>query len=120
MAARFSFTAGGVLARSLGAAMLAAGAAALPAQAQDGFRWVAEPRFEDAGAAFGGVVPLREGERWGLMGADGAWAAQPMFEAVGRSGGERIAVRLAGKWGVADAAGRLVVPPLYDEIGTPS
>ncbi|MCO5159131.1 MAG: WG repeat-containing protein [Aquamicrobium sp.] len=109
-----------MLARSLGAAMLAAGAAILPAQAQDGFRWVAEPRFEDAGAAFGGVVPLREGERWGLMGADGAWAAQPMFEAVGRSGGERIAVRLAGKWGVADAAGRLVVPPLYDEIGTPS
>lgn len=65
-------------------------------------------------------MPLREGERWGLMGADGAWAAQPMFEAVGRSGGERIAVRLAGKWGVADTAGRLVVPPLYDEIGTPS
>lgn len=120
MAARFSFAAGGLPARSLAAAMLAACAAVPPAGAQDGFRWVTEPRFEDAGAAFGGVVPLREGERWGLMGADGAWAAQPMFEAVGRSGGERIAVRLAGKWGVADTAGRLVVPPLYDEIGTPS
>lgn len=120
MTARSSFTAGGFGARFLGAALLAAGAAVPIAQAQEGFRWVAEPRFEDAGAAFGGVVPLREGELWGLMGADGAWAAAPMFEAVGRSGGERIAVRLAGKWGVADTAGRLVVPPLYDEIGTPS
>lgn len=101
------------------AAALAAFAAALPAHAQDGFRWVAEPRFEDAGAPFGGVVPLREGERWGLMGADGAWAAAPAYEAVGGSGADRIAVRLGGKWGVADTAGRLVVPPLYDEVGRP-
>lgn len=34
---------------------------ALPALAQDGFRWVVDPLFEDAGASQDGAVPLLQG-----------------------------------------------------------
>lgn len=93
---------------------------AWPALGQDGYRWVAEPRFTSAGAAHRGVVPLQEGTLWGLMGADGAWVAPPQFDAVGGAGIGRFAVQSGGKWGVVDLAGQPVLPFEFDAVGTPA
>lgn len=48
-------------------------------QAQSGFRWLVEPAYDDAGAAFDGVVPLLSDGRWGLMGSDGSWRVAPRY-----------------------------------------
>lgn len=87
-------------------------------RAQD-VRWLVEPRFADAGAGFEGVIPLFDGERWGLMGADGRWVRAPEFEALGRSLGARIAARKNGRWGAVDATGADYLPFAYDELGPP-
>ena len=93
---------------------------AMPALAETGFRWVVEPRFEDAGSAHRGVVPTKEGGLWGLVGADGGWIVPPTFEAMGGAGEGRFAVRIAGKWGVVDRAGQVVIAPEFEAIGTPA
>jgi len=92
----------------------------LAAAAQDGFRWVVEPRFADAGVAHQGVVPLFDGQAWGLMGRDGQWVLAPQFEAVGGAGQGRFAVQRGGLWGAVDIAGREVLPFEFQAIGTPS
>ncbi len=91
---------------------------ATPAQVEDSFHWVMQPAFQDAGPAYQGVVPLRQGDLWGLMGADGRWIWSPQFEAVGGPGLGRFPVRKAGKWGVVDLQGQIVVPFEMDSIGT--
>jgi len=93
---------------------------ALPAQAQDAFRWVVEPSFQDAGAAHQGVVPLKQGDLWGLMGRDGAWVWEPQFQAVGDAGMGRFPVRQNGRWGSVDVLGQVTTPFEFDAIGTPS
>lgn len=90
-----------------------------PAFADNAFRWVTEPAFEDAGSAHRGVVPLFQDGLWGLMGADGRWRAPPSFEAVGAAGDGRFAVQKGGKWGAVDLNGQLVIPLDFDAIGTP-
>ena len=92
---------------------------ALPAVAQEGFRWVAQPGFEDAGAAMDGVVPLRQDGLWGLMGPQGAWVVPPRFEAMGAQAEGLFAAQAQGLWGVIDAAGREVLPFAYQAIGRP-
>ena len=91
---------------------------ASPAQAEDAFRWVAQPMFQDAGSAHQGVVPLLQGDLWGLMAADGQWVAPPQFQAVGAPGLGRFPVKANGKWGVVDLTGQIVVPFELDAIGT--
>ncbi len=90
-----------------------------PARAQDGFRWIADPLFEDAGAAQDGVVPLRQGGLWGLAGRDGSWRVSPQFDAMGAQAGGRFVAQLQGRWGVVDADGAVVVPFAHDAIGKP-
>jgi len=90
------------------------------AAAQDAFTWVVEPAFQDAGSAHQGVVPLRQGAQWGLMGRDGQWVWAPQFQAVGDAGAGRFAVRKAGKWGLVDISGHQVAGFEFDAIGTPS
>ena len=63
------------------------------------------------------IVPLQEGDLWGLMGPDGQWIAPPQFEAVGGPGQGRFPVRTAGKWGVVDLQGQIVVSFQMDNIG---
>jgi WD40 repeat protein len=91
---------------------------ATPAAAEDAFRWVAEPAFQDAGSAHQGVVPLLQGDVWGLMGANGQWVWPPQFDAVGAPGLGRFPVKKAGKWGVVDLNGKIVVSFDLDSIGT--
>lgn len=82
----------------------------VPAHAEDAFRWVVQPAFQDAGSAHQGVVPLKQGDLWGLMGADGQWAVPPQFQAVGDPGLGRFPVQLNGKWGVIDLTGQVMTP----------
>ncbi|GAB1481000.1 hypothetical protein MASR2M74_35830 [Paracoccaceae bacterium] len=90
-----------------------------PLWAEDAFRWVAEPQFQDAGSAHQGVVPLRQGDLWGLMAADGQWVWPPQFQAVGTPGNGRFPVKQNGKWGVVDIAGGTATPFEFDAIGKP-
>jgi len=91
-----------------------------PAQAQEAFRWVVQPGFQDAGSAHRGAVPLRQGNLWGLMGRDGDWLWEPQFQAVGDAGLGRFVGRQNGKWGAVDLAGQVVTPFEFDAIGTPA
>ncbi len=92
----------------------------LPALAQDAFRWVVDPAFQDAGSAHQGVVPLKQGDLWGLMGRDGQWVWPPQFQAVGDAGNGRFPVRVNGKWGLVDLNGEQAADFVFDAIGTPS
>ncbi|MGL6209374.1 MAG: WG repeat-containing protein, partial [Paracoccaceae bacterium] len=103
--------------RRLTLALILAG---LPAHAQEAFQWVAEPTFQDAGSAHQGVVPLKQGDLWGLMGRDGQWVLPPQFQAVGDAGMGRFPVKRDGKWGAVDIAGVEATPFEFDAIGTPS
>lgn len=89
------------------------------AAAEEGFRWLAEPQFADAGVAHQGVVPLFDGQLWGLMGRDG-WVLAPQFDAVGGAGQGRFAVQKGGLWGAVDVEGREVLPFEFQAMGTPS
>lgn len=92
----------------------------LPALAQEAFRWVADPTFQDAGSAHQGVVPLKQGDLWGLMGRDGQWVWPPQFQAVGDAGNGRFPVQVNGKWGLVDIDGEQAADFVFDAIGTPS
>ncbi len=93
---------------------------ATPAAAEDGFHWVVQPSFQDAGAAHQGVVALKQGDLWGLMGRDGQWVAAPQFQAVGDPGKGWFPVQKAGKWGVVDQNGAEMAGFDYDAIGKPA
>ncbi|WP_241427678.1 WG repeat-containing protein [Fertoeibacter niger] len=90
------------------------------AQAENAFRWVVEPAFDDAGSAHRGVVPLQQGGLWGLMGPAGQWIVPPSFQAVGAAGDGRFAVQQRGLWGAVDLAGQVVIPVEFEAIGTPA
>lgn len=92
---------------------------AAQASAQEGFRWVVEPGFQDAGPAHRGVVPLQEGGAWGLMDATGSWALAPQFQAVGMPGQGRFPLQRDGKWGLLTVTGTEITPFDFDAIGTP-
>ena len=94
-------------------------ASCLPALAQEGFSWVAEPVFDDAGSAQDGAVPVQQGGVWGLMGRDGAWVIEPQFAAMGAQDAGLFTAELGGRWGIVSAMGQVVVPFEYDAIGTP-
>jgi WD40 repeat protein len=98
---------------TLGATLLCA----CVAHAETGYRWVAPPAYDDAGSAFEGVVPLRQGELWGLMGSTGAWRVPPRYEALGRPSEGHYPVKIQGKWGIVDLDGVKVIPPKYQQIG---
>ena len=94
-------------------------AVASPALADEAFRWVAEPVFQDAGSAFQGVVPLKQGDLWGLMNGQGEWVWPPRFDAVGSPGLGAFPVEHGGKWGIVTIDGQTPTPFDYDSIGTP-
>lgn len=93
---------------------------ALPARSQEAFRWVVEPGLQDAGSAHQGVVPLKQGDLWGLMGRDGTWVWPPQFQAVGDAGMGRFPVQKDGKWGSVDGLGQVTAPFEFDAMGRPS
>lgn len=88
--------------------------------AENAFRWVTEPAFDDAGAPSQGVTPLKKGKLWGLMNADGAWLYEPQFEAVGTAAEGWFPVRKGGKWGVATMDGAPPALMEFEAIGTPA
>jgi hypothetical protein len=92
---------------TLGATLLCA----CVAHAETGYRWVAPPAYDDAGSAFEGVVPLRQGELWGLMGSTGAWRVPPRYEALGRPSEGHYPVKIHGTWGSVDLDGVTVIAP---------
>lgn len=92
---------------------------ALPVAAQDGVAWVAEPAFDDAGSAQDGVVPLRQGGQWGLMGRDGQWVMPPQFAAMGAQAAGVFVAERGGVWGAVDARGQEVLPFQFQAIGRP-
>ena len=94
-------------------------AVASPALADEAFRWVAEPGFQNAGSAFQGVVPLKQGDLWGLMNGQGEWVWPPRFDAVGSPGLGAFPVEQGGKWGIVTIDGQTPTPFDYDSIGTP-
>src|SRR3989338_4795249 len=55
----------------------------VPAHAEDAFRWVVQPAFQDAGSAHQGVVPLKQGDLWGLMDLTGQVMTPFEFDAIG-------------------------------------
>jgi WD40 repeat protein len=91
-----------------------------PALAEDAFRWVAQPGFQDAGSAHHGIVPLQQGKLWGLMNSKGEWLVEPIFEAVGQPGKGWFPVQMNGKWGIVSETGETIAGFDYDQIGTPS
>lgn len=95
-------------------------ALASPARAEDAFRWVVQPQFQDAGSSYHGIVPLQSGGLWGLMARDGTWIAKPQFEAVGQPGNGWFPAKAQGKWGIISETGETVAGFDYDAIGTPS
>lgn len=101
-------------------ALILAACLATPAAAEDAFQWVVQPSFQDAGAAHQGVVALRQGDLWGLMGRNGQWVAAPQFQAVGDPGKGWFPVEKAGKWGVVDLTGAEMAGFDYDAIGKPA
>ncbi|MFC3182068.1 WG repeat-containing protein [Cypionkella sinensis] len=101
-------------------ALILAAFLATPAMAQDAFQWVAKPGFQDAGAAHQGVVPLKQGDLWGLMGRDGQWVATPQYQAVGDPGQGWFPVQQGGKWGTVDLSGAVIASFDYDAIGKPA
>ena len=92
---------------------------ATPAVAEDAFQWVVQPSFQDAGAAHQGVVPLKQGDLWGLMGRNGQWVAIPQYQAVGDPGEGWFPVQKAGNWGMVDLTGAEVAGFDYEAIGKP-
>lgn len=93
---------------------------ASPAAAEDAFQWVIQPSFQDAGAAHQGVVPLKQGDLWGLMGPDGQWRVPPQYQAVGDPGIGWFPVQKSGKWGTVDLTGAEVAGFDYEAIGKPA
>lgn len=93
---------------------------AAPAMAQDAFRWVVQPGFQDAQSAYHGVVPLQQDGLWGLMAASGTWLAEPQFQAIGPAGNGWFPVKKGGKWGIVSETGETVAGFEYDAIGTPA
>lgn len=85
--------------------------------AKTGYRWIVEPQYEDAGSAFDGVVPIRSGDKWGLIGSDGSWRVAPKYDALGRSYDGHIPVKTDGKWGIIDIDGNEVIAAEFLEIG---
>lgn len=98
---------------ALGATMVSANLVS----AETGYRWVVLPTYDDAGSAFEGVVPLRQGDLWGLMGSTGEWRISPRYEALGRPSDGHIPVKIDGKWGIVDLDGATLISPVYDHIG---
>ncbi|WP_426035544.1 WG repeat-containing protein [Cypionkella sp. TWP1-2-1b2] len=93
---------------------------ATPAMAEDAFQLVVEPGFQDAAAAHQGVVPLKQGGLWGLMGRDGQWIVTPQYQAVGDPGIGWFPVQKSGKWGTVDLTGAEIAGFDYDAIGKPA
>ncbi len=101
-------------------ALILAAFLATPAMAEDAFQWVVQPSFQDAGAAHQGVVPLKQGDLWGLMGRDGQWLVTPQYQAVGDPGEGWFPVQKTGKWGMVDLTGAELASFDYEAIGKPA
>ena len=89
------------------------------AHADAGFRWVVEPKFEDASSAHGGIVPIKEGGLWGFIDAEGKWLFEPAYEQIQKGADGRFPVLKDGKWGVINTLGNQVVRHRFDQIGLP-
>lgn len=60
-----------------------------------------------------GLIPAREGEKWGFH--DGKdWKVEPQFEAAGKFSGGLAPVKIEGKWGYTDKDGTLKIPADYE------
>ncbi|MGD0486542.1 MAG: WG repeat-containing protein [Syntrophorhabdales bacterium] len=75
-----------------------------------------ECRFDDARDFASGVAPVRQGDRWALIDAQGTIKTPYKFEWVGRRNEGLASAMADGKWGFVDVSGTFVVPPRYASV----
>jgi hypothetical protein len=79
-----------------------------------------EARFDDFGVPCGGVVSVRQENRWGLMTVGGHLCVAPRYAALepppAATGHWWMAQSAAGRWGLVGTNGQEQVPCVYERI----
>ena len=84
-------------------------------------RIVADPVFDAAGRASGGMIPLRSGVRWGLWSAaDSSWAIEAAHADLAIVADSIVSVRTPDGWTLMSFSGRRLVPGSFHELRAPS
>lgn len=78
--------------------------------------WIVEPKYNEMGWYSDGMLPVREGSRWGFFDEEGRLAIKPQFKSVRRFNEGMAGVVVDHKWGFIDKTGEIVIAPAYDNI----
>lgn len=70
--------------------------------------------YNEVGAVTGGLIHLREGDKWGLANDSGKILADTKYDFLGSFSEGLAVVRLNGKYGFIDTGGREVIALQYD------
>jgi hypothetical protein len=74
---------------------------------------------EDSRLPSEGITPVKQGEKWGYMDADGKWIIPPSFEWADAFSNGLAPVRLSGargQCGMINARGEFVIPPHFESL----
>ena len=74
-------------------------------------------RYEDVGSISEGLVPAKQGGRWGYVNLDGKWIVPPRYEEAGAFLNGFAAVRQDGRVGLIDKRSKVRVPFRYADAG---
>lgn len=81
--------------------------------------WILAPTFKLVGSVAEGVVPVCDGERWGVIRLNGK-ASERLFtlesEQMGRPWRGLVPIKRGGLWGLIDLEGKVVLPCEYDTL----
>ncbi|NLX13251.1 MAG: WG repeat-containing protein [Phycisphaerales bacterium] len=80
-------------------------------------RIVVAMEYEDAGILSEGLVPAKQGGRWGYVNLDGKWIVPPRYEEAGAFLNGFAAVRQDGRVGLIDKRSKVRVPFRYADAG---
>ncbi len=78
--------------------------------------WIVEPKYNEMQWYSEGMLPVREGSRWGFFDEEGRLAIKPQFKSVRRFNEGLAGVAIDHKWGFIDKSGEVVIAPVYDNI----
>jgi hypothetical protein len=78
--------------------------------------WIVEPKYNEMQWYSEGMLPVREGSRWGFFDEEGRLAIKPQFKSVRRFNEGVAGVVVDRKWGFIDETGEIVIAPAYDNI----
>ena len=60
-----------------------------------------------------GLLPIKQGGKWGVVNRDGHVVVKPVYENVANFFEGKAAVKLEDKWGYIDRAGNLIIKPTF-------